>query len=62
VVEIIKREYLKALKPSSSVMIGLHQYNEVGCLEDLGDDNVGDTNTLASALQGKTQWVLRLSG
>jgi hypothetical protein len=31
--EIIKREYLKASRTSR---VGLHQYNDVGCLEDLG--------------------------
>ncbi|KAG9225785.1 hypothetical protein CCMSSC00406_0007795 [Pleurotus cornucopiae] len=36
VVEIIKREYLKILASSKSArLIGLHQYNEIGCLEDL---------------------------
>ncbi|KAF4604335.1 hypothetical protein EYR40_001514 [Pleurotus pulmonarius] len=36
VVEIIKREYVKTLASSkSSRLIGLHQYNEIGCLEDL---------------------------
>lgn len=36
VVEIIKREYVKTLASSkSSRLIGLHQYNEISCLEDL---------------------------
>jgi hypothetical protein len=33
-VEIIKREYLKSL--ASTRLHGLHQYNEIGTLEDLG--------------------------
>jgi len=36
VVEIIKREYLKSLAQKRSPRrIGLHQYNEIGILEDL---------------------------
>ena len=37
VVEIIKREYLKILETKHSTrFLGLHQYNEIGTLEDLG--------------------------
>lgn len=37
VVEIIKREYLKVLETKHSTRLhGLHQYNEIGTLEDLG--------------------------
>lgn len=37
VVEIIKREYLKKLEATHSRrFLGLHQYNEIGTLEDLG--------------------------
>ena len=37
VVEIIKREYLKLLETTHSTrLLGLHQYNEIGTLEDLG--------------------------
>ena len=37
VVEIIKREYLKLLETTHSTRFqGLHQYNEIGTLEDLG--------------------------
>ena len=37
VVEIIKREYLKTLEITRSTRLhGLHQYNEIGTLEDLG--------------------------
>jgi hypothetical protein len=32
VAEIVKREYLKVCRTSQ---IGLHQYNQVGCLEDV---------------------------
>ena len=36
VVEIIKREYLKILETTRSTRLhGLHQYNEIGTLEDL---------------------------
>jgi hypothetical protein len=36
VVEIIKREYLKSLAQKRSPRrIGLHQYNEIGLLDDL---------------------------
>jgi hypothetical protein len=35
VAEIIKREYLKSCNTRST---GLHQYNQVGCLEDLSYD------------------------
>ncbi|KAJ7685679.1 hypothetical protein DFH06DRAFT_1277897 [Mycena polygramma] len=64
VVEIIKREYLKKLElEHSSTLRGLHQYNEVGTLEDLGliapDRITQDADTLRSqaivaALEGKT--------
>jgi len=64
VVEIIKREYLKTLETKhSSKLSGLHQYNEIGCLEDLGLDEGMDTRgengkiTLAMALEGKNQYV-----
>ncbi|KAJ7461699.1 hypothetical protein B0H11DRAFT_2175463 [Mycena galericulata] len=37
VAEIIKREYVKKLElEHSSTLTGLHQYNEIGTLEDLG--------------------------
>ncbi|KAF9486129.1 hypothetical protein BDN70DRAFT_926837 [Pholiota conissans] len=37
VVEILKREYMKLLETKkSSRAIGLHQYNEIGTLEELG--------------------------
>ncbi|KAF9790273.1 hypothetical protein BJ322DRAFT_980114, partial [Thelephora terrestris] len=36
VVEIIKREHLERLKERrSSSLVGVHQYNEVGALQDL---------------------------
>ncbi|KAG6889652.1 hypothetical protein C0995_015768 [Termitomyces sp. Mi166 len=36
VVEIVKREYIKSLEAKRSPRLaGLHQYNEIGCLEDL---------------------------
>jgi len=36
VVEIVKREFIKSLEAKRSPrLLGLHQYNEIGCLEDL---------------------------
>lgn len=68
VVEIIKREYLKTLElESGESLSGLHQYNELGCLEDLGlnvdaegEEGEGDgerqrLEALALALEGKNQ-------
>jgi len=64
VVEIIKREYSKTLETKhSSKLSGLHQYNEIGCLEDLGLDECMDTQeengkiTLEMTLEGKNQYV-----
>ncbi|KAF7360175.1 hypothetical protein MVEN_00746100 [Mycena venus] len=65
VVEIIKREYLKKLElEHSSTLLGLHQYNEIGTLEELGlgvpDSGLPqDADTLRSreivaTLEGKT--------
>jgi hypothetical protein len=49
VVEIIKREYLKTLATTHSTRLhGLHQYNEIGTLEDLGVV-VGSSNQTADA-------------
>ena len=40
VVEIIKREYLKMMNEKMwPGMEGLHQYNEIGCLEDMDEWN-----------------------
>lgn len=63
VVEIIKREYIKNLElKHSTKILGLHQYNEIGALEDIG---LGDPETtpegneesrsasIAMALDGK---------
>ncbi|KAG5646023.1 hypothetical protein DXG03_004625 [Asterophora parasitica] len=37
VVEIVKREFVKSLEAKHSPRLaGLHQYNKIGCLEDLG--------------------------
>ncbi|KAF8665421.1 hypothetical protein AX16_000440 [Volvariella volvacea WC 439] len=42
VVEIIKREYLKELAAKKSDrLLGLYQYNEVGCLEELEESPIG---------------------
>ncbi|KAJ6557938.1 hypothetical protein B0H19DRAFT_1149096 [Mycena capillaripes] len=65
VVEIIKREYLKKLElEHSSALLGLHQYNEVGTLEELGisvpaqgipqDADSVRSQTIVAALEGKT--------
>ncbi|KAJ3564798.1 hypothetical protein NP233_g8057 [Leucocoprinus birnbaumii] len=61
VVEIIKREYIKALHDTHSTrLFGLHQYNQLGTLEDLGygeavENNSGDSRDkqIAAALEGK---------
>ncbi|KAF9460254.1 hypothetical protein BDZ94DRAFT_1148954, partial [Collybia nuda] len=60
VVEIIKREYIKTLELKRSPrLLGLHQYNEIGCLEDLGLVEVPETDEskraeeLVAALSGK---------
>jgi hypothetical protein len=62
VAEIIKREYVKALAAKrSSRLSGLHQYNEICCLEDAGllqaisEEDRGPA--LALALEGKNQLV-----
>ncbi|KAF8805639.1 hypothetical protein BYT27DRAFT_7104018 [Phlegmacium glaucopus] len=55
VVEIIKREYLKVLETTHSPrLLGLHQYNEIGTLEDLGivvtpSNGTADAKELESA-------------
>lgn len=75
VVEIIKREYLKSLELKHSTRLtGLHQYNELGCLEDLeAEDNRMEQDTLQAAneearvqnivqaLGGKNQYVALVS-
>ncbi|KAH9941353.1 hypothetical protein B0H21DRAFT_753277 [Amylocystis lapponica] len=61
VVEIIKREYLKTLDPTESeagALFGLHQYNEIGELEQNIPDSTGDperdrAQAVTLALQGK---------
>lgn len=60
VVEIVKREFVKSLALKHSTRLaGLHQYNEIGCLEDLDTTDKGagpeeDRATeLAMALNGK---------
>ena len=64
VVEIIKREYLKTVDPKlpeAGLLSGLHQYNEVGSLEEEGlmdaaeDAEEARVETVARALQGKDQ-------
>jgi hypothetical protein len=68
VVEIIKREYMKKLElEHSSSLLGLHQYNEIGTLEELGigapdpglpqDADSLRSQAIVAALEGKTQWV-----
>ncbi|KAI0759561.1 hypothetical protein BD413DRAFT_596190 [Trametes elegans] len=61
VVEIIKREYLKTIDPTlaeAGCLSGLHQYNEIGDVEDggyveRGEDEEARMESLARALQGK---------
>ncbi|KAH9476009.1 hypothetical protein JR316_0011577 [Psilocybe cubensis] len=66
VVEIIKREYVKNLETKHSIrMAGLHQYNEIGCLQKLGvlvtpaegaieeTAEVTRSRTIIQALEGK---------
>lgn len=63
VVEIIKREYVKKLDPvlaEGGSLSGLHQYNEVGTLEERNEDDEGDSETnrlqaIAHALQSRNQ-------
>lgn len=65
-VEIIKREYLKTLDPAlaeAGSLSGLHQYNEIGDLEEaghverMGDEEQERIEALALALQGRNQYV-----
>ena len=52
VVEIIKREYLKILETTHSTKLhGLHQYNEIGILEDLGLVVTSTSNQTADAIE-----------
>lgn len=66
VVEIIKREYLKTLDPAlaqAGSLSGLHQYNEMGDLEEhglvegTGNEEQDRLESLAHALQGRNQCV-----
>ncbi|KAF5363376.1 hypothetical protein D9756_000012 [Leucocoprinus leucothites] len=67
VVEIIKREYIKILVDTHSPrLVGLHQYNQLGTLEDLGygetvEDDEDDTRDkqIAFALEGKNHIKLK---
>ncbi|KAF9073891.1 hypothetical protein BDP27DRAFT_271788 [Rhodocollybia butyracea] len=54
VVEIIKREYLSILQKNRSTrLIGLHQYNEIGSLEELGQHHDGPANVETEAQRAK---------
>jgi hypothetical protein len=68
VVEIIKREYLKKLElEHSSTLLGLHQYNEIGTLEeelrapdpphDTAHADAARSQAIVAALRGTTQYV-----
>lgn len=68
VVEIIKREYIKVLESKRSPRLeGLHQYNEIGCIEDLdlglggdkGDGMSGRTrgDEIVQALSARNQYI-----
>ncbi|KAJ7269623.1 hypothetical protein C8J57DRAFT_317147 [Mycena rebaudengoi] len=68
VVEIIKREYVKKLELQHlSTLTGLHQYNEMGTLEDLGlgspepqeSEDARRSEAIAAALEGKTHLKLK---
>lgn len=68
VAEIIKREYLKKLDPANSdtgSLYGLHQYNEIGHLEEAepsadDEEDLDDVRQreITLKLQGKNQWVV----
>lgn len=63
IVEIIKREYIKALHEKHSPrLVGLHQYNQLGTLENLGYEDNDETpenraKQIAFALEGQNQYV-----
>ncbi|KAJ7269620.1 hypothetical protein C8J57DRAFT_1468637 [Mycena rebaudengoi] len=67
VVEIIKREYVKKLElQHSSTLTGLHRYNEMGTLEDLGlgspesqESEDARPEAIAAALEGKTHLKMK---
>lgn len=61
-VEIIKREYVKALAANKVMEVqGLHQYNQIGYLEETeGEEDEGEEDflkTLETALSGSKQCV-----
>lgn len=62
--EIIKREYIKELdKKRSSGLVGLHQYNEIGSLEEsfVSEETAEEQRTqrIAMALEGKNLYAVR---
>lgn len=58
VAEIIKREYLKRLQAQKSPLLhGVHQYNEIGCLEDLDASLIQPIDPML-ALSGSKKCVL----
>lgn len=64
VAEIIKREYIKELdKKRSSRLVGLHQYNEIGSLEEslVSGETTEEQRTqmIAMALEGKNLYAVR---
>ena len=62
VVEIIKREYLKTLETTHSARFhGLHQYNEIGILEDLGFE-VASTNQSGREVERSRNIIEAISG
>ncbi|KAF8156577.1 hypothetical protein B0H34DRAFT_783031 [Crassisporium funariophilum] len=64
VVEIIKREYIKTLELKHSPrMVGLHQYNEIGTLEDLGLSQGEEGEGIANAEEERSKnIILAMSG
>ena len=64
VVEIVKREYLRNLATKrSSRLEGLHQYNEIGMLEDNQVPTVPEEDTAAGAAEKRSEKIIEaLSG
>lgn len=62
--EIIKREYIKELdKKRSPRLVGLHQYNEIGSLEEsfMSGETTEEQRAqrIAMALEGKNLYAVR---
>jgi len=55
VTEIIKREYLKAMDANAEDMVGLHQYNEIGYIEN-GEEEEDRTTMINRVLGGSKKY------